>query len=530
VVGACVSTTAFAQAGVVTGGAVSQTSPQAAVTAQNQPLGFQINAVGVSDATGNLGLAQARGSLDVLSLDDVLRAVDDAPDLLIATERVAQAAAQVSRAWSAFLPSLSLSGGYTHTCQAGGDDILSCSDRTTTFANKDQLNQQATLFESVAEVVAVAADFSTSADDQERLRLQEKNLRDAATQIRNTSIAPVVVQPASVFFGQLSLSVPVFNPRAFPLLWNAESARSASSMAAKQAKALLKTQLARAYATACAAQLLADNAVSQRDSLVRHRDAVRARVEAKIVAELALKRAELDVLRAEQAMLQTQATRQSAVAAIGTAIGRTTEFATTMPVAALPTDVSNVDAAIVRALDVRPDLRLARSQRSLAEGQVNDVWAQFLPSVNIVGQARASSFTQGFVRDPINATLTIHAVLPLYDGGLRYAALADGRSRVREESVRIRQLEDRVAAQVRGNVREVAMRRQAFALAQQAEIIAQDAAGQAEAAFSAGVGTPLDVSDATLLAFQAHAEVVRADLDVRTAEAGLHFALGDIAD
>jgi len=63
---------------------------------------------------------------------------------------------------------------------------------------------------------------------------------------------------------------------------------------------------------------------------------------------------------------------------------------------------------------------------------------QFAPSVNLVASAHATSFTSGFVQDPITGTLAITASIPLYDGGARYAALKDSASKIREETIRSR--------------------------------------------------------------------------------------------
>ena len=150
-----------------------------------------------------------------------------------------------------------------------------------------------------------------------------------------------------------------------------------------------------------------------------------------------------------------------------------------------------------------------------------------MPSVGLTASARATSFTQGFVRDPVTGVLTISATLPLYDGGLRYASLDESTSRATEERIRLQQLEDRVASQVRGNIRDVSVRIEANALAQEALVVAKEAQAQAQALFDAGVGTSLDLTETNVAVFAAETEALRAELDLAMARIGLRFAVGD---
>jgi outer membrane protein TolC len=151
---------------------------------------------------------------------------------------------------------------------------------------------------------------------------------------------------------------------------------------------------------------------------------------------------------------------------------------------------------------------------------------QFLPDVRLSATARATSFTQGFVRDPYTGTLALTASLPLYDGGLRYAALRDGSSRTSEERVRLQQTQDRVAAQVRGNLRDVAVSVDALALALEALEVSREAEAQAQALFDAGVGTALDLSEASFAVFGAETDALRAELNLASARLGLRWAIG----
>ena len=480
-----------------------------------------------TDAQGLLGLSPPRGPKRTLALPDVLKAVDEqAPDTRIALERVIQQEAQLRRAWAMLLPTLTVSGAYVHNCQAGGDPMIFCGDRTTTFVSQSQIEQQALLFNSLADITGVAADVTTDPGEQAELRERQQQLLDAADAARSTEVRPVVVQPASQWNGTLAFQMPLFNGRAFPLLLNAYTGVDATKLAAEQTRQTLRYQAARAYYGAITAQKLVEAARRQLEASTRHRDATAARVEARTQPALALRRAELEVLRARQSLRNAESGAEATFAALGILIGTTERFdVAPAPLAQAAVEGGAADL-LTQALEKRPDVRLQRAAKLVAQRSQADAWSMFLPSVNLGATARATSFTAGFVKDPITATLSIQASLPLYDGGVRYAALRETSSKLREETIRLTQVEERASAQVRGNLRELAVRQEALTIAREATAVARQAHEQAQALFDNGLGTSLDVSDTNLVLFVSETDELRAELDIALARIGVDWAVG----
>jgi outer membrane protein TolC len=83
-----------------------------------------------------------------------------------------------------------------------------------------------------------------------------------------------------------------------------------------------------------------------------------------------------------------------------------------------------------------------------------------------------------------------------------------------------------VRAQVRGNARDISVREKSVALSQESVSVSRVAVEQAQAMFDAGVGTALDVSDTQLRLYVAETELLRAQLDLSLARAGLAFVSG----
>ncbi len=486
--------------------------------------------VGVSvDAAGLVGLPDD-GTREALTLTDVLRIADaEAADVRVAAERVVQSEANLRRAWSGLLPQVNLNGSWQLACTGGGVDVLSCADRTTNLVDPDQLDQQANLLEGLAQVFITAADASNDPEQAADLRAQAAEMQAGADSAREQAknVEPVVVQPANVFSSTLTIAVPLFNGRAFPLLLNAYEAVDVAGHARDQVKNALLYSTTRAYHGAVAAKKLVGIAERQLESAARHKAATAARVEAQTQPPLSLRRAELEELRAKQQLANARNSYDVSVATLGLVLGREQAFDVVEPEAVAKVAVpASLDALLEQALTSRPDVQAQRKALEIARRGELDAWMMFAPSVNLVAAARATSFTQGFVRDPVTGTLSITATLPLYDGGLRYAALKDSASRVREESIRARQLEDRVRAQVRGNARDVRVKQDQLALSKESAAVARTAHEQAQAMFDAGVGTALDVSDTALALFVAENDLARAELDLQLARIGFTYVTG----
>jgi outer membrane protein TolC len=517
--GACASLAQTAGAGAGAGAFSSSSSPTSS-SASN------VSAAG--DAAGLLALPPATGTPAVLTLKDAVeRALQSAPDNRIAAERVAQQSAAVRRAWALVLPSASVGASYALTC-TGGPNGVDCGDRTTSFVNQDTIDQQALLFDSLSDIIGVAADASTDAEAVAKFRDQQAQLKSTANDIRNTDTTPVVVQPASQLAGQLTVTVPLVNPRAYPALLNAYDGVQAAKSTQDVARQALVLAVVRTYHATVTAERLRQASERQVAWTTRQRDAVSARVQATTQPLLALQRAELEVLRARQTLSQTTASADNALGALAGLLGTTERFDVVAPPVVPPVASSNVDALVEQALAARPEVRAQRTALQVAERGTLDAWMQFMPTVGLSATARATSFTQGFVRDPVTGVLTLSASLPLYDGGVRYAALDDAASRTNEERIRLRQLEDRVASQVRGNIREVQLRQDSLALSRQALEVAQQAQANAQALFDAGVGTALDVSETNFAVFLAESDALRAELEVAQAALGLRWAVGEL--
>jgi outer membrane protein TolC len=439
-------------------------------------------------------------------------------DLRIAAEKVKQQEAQVRRAWAALLPQVSVGGNYSYNYP----------EQTVAFGSVEQNQQQALLYDSIAGVVDQSAAFET--DPVKRAEAQERaeQLRGVARALESAKPQDIVVQPAHVVNGNVTASMPIFNGRAVPLLQNAYEAVDLVEHANKQARAGLLHGITRSYYGAATMKRLVEIAMRQVDSAKVHRDAIRDRVELGVATPLSLDRAELEVIRAEQQVLTAQNSYNTMLGGLGQLIGEDEAFDIELPSAMRSVELEGSEEDLVaRALSSRPDLMVQKSALLIADRGRTDAWMMFMPTVGLVASGRYTSNTSGFTSQPFTGTVTLNASVPIYDGGSRYAALRESASRVREELLKVRQIEYRIVGQVRGNIADIAVKRLSLQTAQHAVEIARKTHDNARNLYELGVATSLDVIDANFALFVAEMDLARAELELEQSRVGLAYVLGE---
>lgn len=489
-----------------------------------------MGAPGGASADGLFGLRPA-ATMETIPLDDALvRAATQSIDLRIAREKVVQQELQVRKAWALLLPNVNANASYTMNCIGAEDGpFFNCQDQTIEFGSEEQLDQQKLLFSSLGEILRQVSNLEQDPNKKNELIQRSDDLFDTADDFEaaKDDLKPIVVQPAHVVNGSLTVSMPLFNGRALPLLQNAYTAVDAVDLAGSQARSALLYATARAYYAAFAAKKMMGAASKQLESATQHRDAVRERVSLEAAPPLTLRRAELDVIRAEQGVRNADSGYRLALGALGNLIGVHSVFDVSEPPAQVPLEQERDSEGLMQlAYQTRLDLRAQKLALEVADRNRLEAWLQFLPSFNIMAQGRATSNANGFVATPFTGAVILSASIPLYDGGARYANLKETASRIREELLRVRQLETKIEGQVRGNLENLELKERALQLNREAVAVAQATMEQAQTLYQVGAATPLDVSDASLAVYFAEMDLFQTELDVHQARLGLAYVVG----
>jgi outer membrane protein TolC len=182
-------------------------------------------------------------------------------------------------------------------------------------------------------------------------------------------------------------------------------------------------------------------------------------------------------------------------------------------------------ASALGDLAARPDLAALAGDVALAEREVSDGWADYLPTLGLSAQP--------FVQRPPTPTqpaqgwqAQLALVLPLYDGGARPGLQADRRARLRGARAALAEARLVAEAELRAGTAALAHRQEALVEAEASAHLADESLALARTAFQEGAGTQVDLIDAERSARDAATAVAVATHDRDRARLALLIASG----
>ena len=142
---------------------------------------------------------------------------------------------------------------------------------------------------------------------------------------------------------------------------------------------------------------------------------------------------------------------------------------------------------------IAPTSLAARQSTQVANRNIDDVWLQFSPTVNLVSSLNATSTVS-----PISQTheaWTIAGVLtvPFFEGGARYGALRDTRAQADESLQRLEAARRNATVQIRQARRGVDVAEESRKVSERSRDLARETERLSRVAFQAGTGTSLDL-------------------------------------
>ncbi|MFH1812220.1 MAG: TolC family protein [Pseudomonadota bacterium] len=465
------------------------------------------------------GLKPANGEVPVITLDEVMRlALERNYDLRIAAEQIVQANTVIRRAWATVLPRLNVGGQYVYTTPVTEISFL---DQEAVDGQKQQLEGQALLLRTMGQLTA-----QSDPAGSEKLYAAAAAMEDAANKLQ--PMDPIAIQPAHLFTANAQVVVPLFNGRTLPLLFNSYDMVDQAKLSLDRARQQALFGVASLYFSATTVKRLMGIVQNNLESAKSHLAASEARVSAGALPAIALKRAQYDVIQAEQTVRSTHSTYLLLLGSLGQLIGRDTAFDVVAPESVAPHEQQgSADLFYERALASRRDLKALRVALEISERGMMDYWLRYAPSLNLVGQANWTSNTSGFQSDPITYNVVLQASIPLYDGGERYAVRDEAASKIRQAKLQIEKSEQETAALIRGNLQDIQLRLESLASSQAALELARDNHANAKALFDVGAATNLEVIDAQAAELAAEIDLARVELELQVARLGLLFVVGE---
>jgi outer membrane protein TolC len=215
-----------------------------------------------------------------------------------------------------------------------------------------------------------------------------------------------------------------------------------------------------------------------------------------VVPQIDVLRAQVEMQQRQQRVLATRNQLEQQIMAlertIGLPVSQQIELSDTVPYA--PMEELNVEDALQRAYDRRPEYLAAESRVRAAEMQVKAARAELLPTLDLNGDYGVIGPTVGGAR----ATFAVGAGLriPVFQGGRTKADLLQAQSILKQQKLQLEDLHGRIEFEVRSALLDIKTAEEQVAVAKQSVDLATDQLKQAQDRYAAGVSGSLEVVQA----------------------------------
>lgn len=412
-------------------------------------------------------LAQAGEAAPVLTLEQALReARRNNLDIQQAEARLHQADQAAAKAWSYYLPQVSVQGAYTY-------------------------NEPA---------VVLPAGFLPGFPE-------------------------VVITPRDMLTAQASARQALIAPALWPAIAAARSGERVAGLSTENARREVLFGVARTYYGAASVRQLVT--VQERTlSLASEREKdARVRYQAGSIPKVAFLRAEIDRAQAEQDLKRAQNQYDSAKLALGTLLMHQGGFEVEIPASPRAPE-GDLEAAALRE---RPDVLAAASAVDLARQQRSAAWLRYAPSLGAFGQVTWANF-KAFAPTETVWAAGLAVSWNLLDGGLREAEIREANGKVAEAEAASRAAQARAVEEVRRARLDLESALANRSKAEERVQLARENARLVEVAFRAGAATYLESTDAAESLKQAEISLVAESLASDLAKLQLQKAAGTFGE
>lgn len=355
------------------------------------------------------------------------------------------------------------------------------------------------------------------------------NALAAASSMRNVLAAPVM--PQALLQSQDRAALDLNGMAMYPLYTGgriSSSIRAAqlTASASQQQVTLTRTQIAYGARTSFAAwqQALAMLAVAQ-DTLAaqtKNTQVTQQLFDVGKVPRFDLLRAQAAQASAQQQVTNTQADVTAARAQLAQALGVPVATIPAAPaVDTLPAPPANT---LATALATRPDLLATQQTINATEATVSARKATYKPQVYAVGMVDA--LAPADMGNNAGYTLGIVAAIPILDGGRRKAEVSEAEQAVTQAQANRDALELQVRADVAVAEARVTAARQNIDTATAQVTAADEAYTVAQARYTGGKSTIVELLDAQQALTEARQSLVTAQAQYRATLATLYQAMG----
>lgn len=318
-----------------------------------------------------------------------------------------------------------------------------------------------------------------------------------------------------------TLSQPLFDARAFPLIRFARLERSSVRLFADEEKRILGYDAADTFLLTLSLEQVLAAAEHRREFARASLDDSRARFEAGLVSSNDVTRAELELATAVRGVAEASGNVESARIQLATLLNAEIDGPLRTPaslLAAASSEPGVTPAAVTEAQRRRNDIAASRLHVEALQAFAEEPSRRFIPSANLVAQT--SNMNEGSISDRNNdALLGVTVNWPVFDAGIRRADRAERTAIARgaelELDLALRTVEQQIrTAGVRVESEQAALREATAALR-----AARRNADETNELYRQGLASALELADANQRLFEA--EVAEVTARYRMAQAYL---------
>jgi outer membrane protein TolC len=339
-----------------------------------------------------------------------------------------------------------------------------------------------------------------------------------------TSGPPIVIQKGEQLDYVATATVPLVVPSGYPGL----TAAKKTVAAARANYNVTETTLLYSVATAFYGAAGTDELVAARKHAIEVADQAlknaKVRFEAGVVNRVEVTRAQLSLVRAVQALADTENTRNQTYRSLATLIQLREPFRVA------PTEIADgqkeplADRAS-RALKLRPEfVALERNLDSQSAQRSSALW-RWAPTLSGFGNVRAFNYA-GFSGDKYAWAVGLQLDWVVYDGGARDAQRHQLDAQRAETAFRLSRLRDSINDEIANADESIRVKRQALDAAGQSVGLSRETLQLVVAQHDAGTATQLDLLQAQDALVAAEVALAQARFDLSIAQLTLERALG----
>ncbi len=341
----------------------------------------------------------------------------------------------------------------------------------------------------------------------------------------------MVVMPQHDLKGTLEVGLTLINVESWYKISVAKSGVELARMTIRQVRQQVLLGVAQAYYVALMAQSLIQMSESQVHSTSHHLKVAQARFDAGTGLRIDVIRAQTDLEQAHQELLTAHLAFDNARDALAILTGRK---GLPMPQDAPPIEIpQESDEVLARqAVRDRPDVKSKRMMEKLFAKQLDQSWMQFLPTLDAAWQLQYQFTKPGDIgsADRSRWTALVTLSVPIYNQ-FRYGDLDLKRASLRQAAIQRQDAEQNVSLEVRKARRDCLTAFLSVDSAAKQEQLAKEALVLVEAAYNAGTGSSLDVTDARRTAAAAEINLATKRLESQIALLSLLNSVGqDLLD